>query len=100
MITKKIPTRRPSRAEIARSLQDLEKLWRPPDPENDDARSGGRGTGGTKLPHNAWNSTPLSDDRQSRRGWPREGILSTLPSVVIACWLVSASCIRLLMEKH
>ena len=29
--------RRPSRAAVARSLRELEILWRPPDPHNDNA---------------------------------------------------------------
>ncbi len=34
--------RRPSRADVGRSLRELETLWRPPDAENETAQAGTR----------------------------------------------------------
>ena len=59
-------TRRMTRAEVARALRDLEKIWRPADPQNKTATSGQAGSGGIQENGHA-HFTP---SRAVRKGTP------------------------------
>ena len=58
------PSRRPSRADITKSMREIEALWKPPpDPGKDTAAGAGTEAAARESNDNAKN-TPTSDGRQ------------------------------------